>query len=98
MKVSSPLQHRIIRVLTVALAVVALAASTASAMPAPLDQPTSTSGEPVVIEPAPVVQTVDNGFDWDSAAIGAGAAGALLLLVSLGGFTYRSRHQMNINH
>lgn len=92
MKVSSPLQYRIIRVLTVALAVVALAASTASAMPAPQDQPVSSDPGPF-IEPAPVIQTVDNGFDWDSAAIGAGAAGALLLLVSLGGFTYRSRHQ-----
>jgi len=91
MKVSSHHQHRIIRVLTVALAVVALAASTASAMPAPTDQPVSIDTGPL-IEPAPVVQTVDNGFDWDSAAIGAGAAGALLLLVSLGGFTYRSRH------
>jgi hypothetical protein len=92
MKVSSHHQHRITRVLTVALAVAALAAPTASAMPAPIGQPAS-SGEPVFIEPAPVVQTVDSGFDWDSAAISAGAAGALLLLVSLGGFTYRSRHQ-----
>ena len=86
-------QHRITRSLTVALAVAALAAPTASAMPAPLDQPE------VVIEPAPVVQTVDGGFDWDSAAIGAGGAGALLLLVSLGGFTYRSRHHgIGISH
>ncbi len=40
---------------------------------------------------------IDNGFDWDSAAIGAGGAGALLLLVSLGGFTYRVRHNDHIN-
>ncbi|HYH88035.1 MAG TPA: hypothetical protein VEX67_02310 [Solirubrobacteraceae bacterium] len=94
MKVSSHHQHRITRLLTVALAVAALAAPTASAMPAPVDQP-----QEVVIEPAPVVQTVDGGLDWDSAAIGAGGAGALLLLVSLGGFTYRSRHHdMRINH
>ena len=33
---------------------------------------------------APVVQTVDEGFDWDSAAIGAGGAGGLLLLVVVG--------------
>ena len=31
------------------------------------------TAEPVVIEP--VVQSVDEGFDWTSAAIGAGAAG-----------------------
>ena len=92
-------QHRITRSLTVALAVAALAAPTASAMPAPQDQPVSSSGEPVFVEPAPVVQTVDGGFDWDSAAIGAGGAGALLLLVSLGGFTYRSRHHgIGISH
>jgi hypothetical protein len=79
--------HRFTRVLAVGLTAAALAAPAASAAPAPLDRP-------VVIEPepAPVVQTVDNGFDWDSAAIGAGGAGALLLLVSLGGFTYRLRH------
>ena len=39
---------------------------------------------------------MDSGFDWDSAAIGAGGAGALLLLVAAGGFTYRSRHDHNI--
>ena len=89
-------QYRIIRVLTVALAVVALAASTASAMP---PSPDAQGNGEFVIEPTPVVQTVDDGFDWDSAAIGAGGAGALLLLVSLGGFTYRSRHQhVRISH
>ncbi len=79
--------HRLARLVAVSLTAAALAAPAASARPAPPDQP-------VVIEPdpAPVVQTVDNGFDWDSAAIGAGGAGALLLLVSLGGFTYRTRH------
>jgi hypothetical protein len=84
-------QHRVTRVLAVTLAAVALAAPAANARPAPLDQP-------VVIEPepAPVVQTVDDGFDWDSAAIGAGGAGALLLLVALGGSTFRSRHDHDI--
>jgi hypothetical protein len=79
--------HRLARLVAVSLTAAALAAPAASARPAPLDQPVAI--EP---EPAPVVQTVDNGFDWDSAAIGAGGAGALLLLVSLGGFTYRTRH------
>jgi hypothetical protein len=78
--------HRLARLVAVSLTAAALVAPAASARPAPLDPP-------VVIapEPAPVI-TVDNGFDWDSAAVGAGGAGALLLLVSLGGFTYRSRH------
>lgn len=80
------LHHRISRMVAVGLAVGALAAPAAIAKPAPLDPP-------VVIEPEPArVVTIDNGFDWDSAAIGAGGAGALLLLVSVGGFTHRSRH------
>jgi hypothetical protein len=78
--------HRLARLVAVSLTAAALAAPAASARPAPRDQPVVIAPEP------PVVQTVDNGFDWDSAAIGAGGAGALLLLVSLGGFTYRTRH------
>jgi hypothetical protein len=78
--------HRLARLVAVSLTAAALAAPAASARPAPLDQP-------VVIDPEPgQIVTIDDGFDWDSAAIGAGGAGALLLLVSLGGFTYRSRH------
>ena len=53
-----------------------------------------TTGEPFVIEPeAPVVQSVDEGFDWASAAIGAGIAGGMILLISWGGVTYRHRHE-----
>ena len=37
------------------------------------------------------MQSVDEGFDWDSVAIGAGAAGALVLLIGVGGTTYRHR-------
>ena len=94
MKVSSHhRQHRITRLLTVALAVAALAAPTASAMPAPVDQPAGRH------RAGPCRAGRRPGFDWDSAAIGAGGAGALLLLVSLGGFTYRWRHHdMRINH
>ena len=85
--------HRITRLVTISLAAGALAAPAASARPAPADTPSS--GEPVFIEPdpAPVVQSVDEGFDWGSAAIGAGGAGALILLVSAGGITYRHRHE-----
>ena len=80
--------HRITRLVLVGLAVVALAAPAASARPAPADTPVPS------IEPAPpVVQSVDEGFDWASAAIGAGAAGGLILLISWGGMTYRHRHE-----
>ena len=87
MKVS---HHRITRLAAAALIAGALAAPAASARPAGSDTP----GEPVVIEPAaPVVQSVDDGLDWASAAIGAGAAGGLILLIGVGGTTYRHRHE-----
>ena len=84
MKVS----HRITRLVLIGLAVVALAAPVASARPAPADTPTG----PVQPE-APVVLSVDDGFDWASAAIGAGIAGGLVLLLVWGGVTYRHRHE-----
>ena len=86
MKVS----HRITRLVLIGLAVLALAAPAASATPAPADaQP----AERVVIGPAPVVQPIDDGFDWASAAIGAGFAGGIILLIAWGGVTYRHRHE-----
>ena len=87
MKVS----QRITRLVTAGLIAGALAAPAASARPAGPDTP----GEPVVIDPvpAPVVQSVDDGFDWASAAIGAGAAGGLILLIGVGGTGYRHRHE-----
>ena len=84
--------HRITRLVAVGLAAGAIAAPVASAMPAPPDTPQSSS-EPVTIEPAPVVQSIEEGFDWASAAIGAGGAGALILLISGGGISYRHRHE-----
>jgi hypothetical protein len=88
MKVS----HRITRLLLIGLAVLALAAPVASARPGSQD---ATPAVPVQIEPdaAPVVQSVDTGFDWASAAIGAGVAGGLILLVGWGGVTYRHHHE-----
>jgi len=88
MKVS----NRITRLVLIGLAVLALAAPAANARPAPAD-PVDT-GQPFVLEPeAPVVQSVDDGFDWASAAIGAGFAGGIILLVAWGGVTYRHRHE-----
>jgi hypothetical protein len=85
MKVS----HRITRLVLIALAVLALAAPAASAVPAGPDQQPA---ERVVVNP-PVVPSVDNGFDWASAAIGAGFAGGIILLIGWGGVTYRHRHE-----
>jgi hypothetical protein len=80
--------HRITRLVLVGLAVLALAAPVASARPAPADTPAPS------VEPAPpVVQSVDEGFDWASAAVGAGAAGGIILLISWGGMTYRHRDE-----
>ena len=94
MKVS----HRITRLVLIGLAVLALAAPVTSARPAPADR--VDTGEPFVLEPeAPVVQSVDQGFDWASAAIGAGIAGGIILLVGWGGVTYRHRHErMSVAH
>ena len=88
MKVS----HRITRLTTAALLTGALAAPAASALPV-TDPPIDNGRGPVVIKPAPVVPSVDDGFDWTSAAIGAGAAGGLILLIGAGGTTYRHRHE-----
>jgi hypothetical protein len=87
MKVS----HRITRLATAGLVVGALAAPAASARPAPLDAPIPPGSDPVVIEPAPAPVVIDDGFDWGSAAIGAGAAGGFILLIGAGGTTYRHR-------
>ena len=84
MKVS----HRITRLVLIGLAVLALAAPVASARPAPADTPTGP------VQPAaPVVLSVDDGFDWASAAIGAGIAGGIVLLLVWGGVTYRHHHE-----
>ena len=85
MKVS----HRITRLVLIGLAVLALAAPAASAVPA---SPDRQPAERVVIDP-PVVQSIDDGFDWASAALGAGIAGGIILLVVWGGVNYRHRHE-----
>jgi hypothetical protein len=55
----------------------------------------------VTSEPAPadapvVVRRIDAGFDWGSAAIGAGGAGALIVIVALGGLAYTGRHRIGV--
>ena len=85
--------NRITRLVAIGLATGAIVAPAATAMPAPPDSSVPSSSEPVAIEPAPVVQSVNAGFEWGSAAIGAGAAGALILIISGGGISYRHRHE-----
>lgn len=87
--------NRMTRLVTIGLG--AIAAPAATAMPAPPDSAVPSSSEPVAIEPEPVVQSVNEGFDWGSAAIGAGAAGALIVL-SLGGLggSVRNSNRMRV--
>jgi hypothetical protein len=98
-------QHRftrLARLLATAMTAAALAAPAAVARPA-LDPPPSAGDRAATtaIEPEPnpaeapvVVRQIDTAFDWGSAAIGAGGAGALLVLVSLGGFFYATRNRI----
>jgi len=79
--------HRFARTLGAGVAAMAILAPVAGAMPAGPDPPSSPDQRT-----APVVKGIDEGFDLASAALGAGAAGALIMLVSVGGTTYRRRH------
>lgn len=87
--------RRLTRAVAGALAVTALAAPTAVARPVdPASGWTASppaSSQSHAAAPAPtVIRTIDDGFDWDSAGIGAGAAAAIILL-SLGGVRAGSR-------
>ena len=94
------------RSLAAGLAVAALAAPAQAAPilePGSGDTPQSSGAELRGLEPEPVTAdspavttTIDDGFDWGSAAIGAGGAGALIVLVSLGGLAYASRGRMPV--
>ncbi len=92
--------HRLTRALAAGVTAAALAAPAAVARP--IDGPDEPlrpdPGPTVVVEPeqAPVVQRIDQGFDWGSAAIGAGGAGALVVIVALGGTAYTTRHRVGV--
>lgn len=91
--------RRVTRALAVALTAGAVAAPSAFAGPAIGGD--GGNGAPAATEPDPapvIVRTVDQGFDVGSAAIGAGGAGALLVLVSLGGFAWAARHPRSVAH
>jgi hypothetical protein len=82
--------RRLTRALAGALAVAALAAPSAAARPAlePGDRPASGSSQAIELQSdsgVPVVtRSTDTGFDWGSAAVGAGGAAAVLLLIGAG--------------
>jgi hypothetical protein len=90
--------HHFARALGVGLAAAALAAPSALAR---VDPPATTpfnsrEADPTVPAAPVVVRTVDDGFDWGSAAIGAGGAGALVMVVALGGVAYTTRHRIGV--
>jgi hypothetical protein len=98
------ISHRLARLLVAGVAAGALAAPPALARP--IDRGLSVSpdrGTTGAVEPEPppsdarvVVRHIDAGFDWGSAAIGVGGAGALIVLVSFGGFAYASRDRVRV--
>ena len=74
------------RSLAAGLAAAALAAPAAQAAPIlePGTRDTALSTEPVTVDSPAITTTIDEGFDWGSAAIGAGCAAAVLLLGAAG--------------
>ena len=95
---------RIHKIIATATAILALAAPSALAVPAerfigPVDS-TNLSEEQLGLtgqtssgsERAPVTTSLDNGFDWGAAGVGAAVAGGLLLL-SVAGFGVVSRRR-----
>ena len=65
-----------------------LVPAVASARPADAVPPTARSAPAVTVEPS------GSGFDWGSAAVGAGAAGGLVLIAA-GGFAGAYRFRIN---
>jgi hypothetical protein len=71
-----------LRILAPAAAALALAAPSAPAHPA-VDAPNHNSAAEYAA-PAPTVQSRADGFDWESAAIGAGGVAGLVALLAAG--------------
>ena len=93
------------RALAAGAAVAALAAPPASARIDPPPTPAFNAGRAAPTAaagsesgpgnpPVVIVRNVEDGFDWGAAAIGAGGVGALIVLVSAGGFAYTTRHRI----
>jgi hypothetical protein len=79
---------RITRITAVALSAAACAAPAANAAPAP--EPGGNKPGP---QATPTVVTLDRGFDWGSAAAGAGGSASLLLVTAAGAFALTRRHR-----
>lgn len=95
----SRFRKRLIRTITAALAVSAIAAPVANAITAEEyrgalsgDSNAATGSGGGGVSPT-VTSTVDDGFDFGSAAIGAGSATALLLVAGAGGVALSRRHR-----
>ncbi len=100
----APRTHRLARTLAASLAVAALAAPAAAARPAydapyprdsgpattPVEAAATSAPAPTLAQAPPVVRSIDDGFDWGAAAIGAGAA-AGIALIGVGGVSSRRR-------
>jgi hypothetical protein len=89
--------HRHRSSIAIALAAAALAAPAAQARP--MDPPinTFTEEEQRALRgesAAPRVQSTDTGFDWGSAAVGAGAGAGMLALIAVGGLSAGGRRRL----
>lgn len=96
--------HRLTRTVAASLAVAALTAPTAAARPAydtpyprdsgpattPVEAASTSAPAGPLAEAPPVVRSIDDGFDWGAAGIGAGAAAGIALL-GVGGVSSRRR-------
>jgi hypothetical protein len=92
-------RHRLTKAFAGALALTAIAAPNAGALPAEMVQGSADPGSPSSTEaPAPTVtRTIDDGFDWGSFAIGAGAVGATVLIAASGATAVsHRRHRIGV--
>jgi hypothetical protein len=80
--------RRFARSFAVALTVTAIAAPAAAARPIGETHPIGIESGSAPAAPT-VITTTERGFDWGSAGLGAGAAGAIVLL-SFAGFSFKS--------
>jgi hypothetical protein len=81
----------------IAAGVAAAAIFAPSAVARPIDTPEEAlRSDAATTEQPVVVHEIDDGFDWGSAAIGAGGTGALVVIVALGGLAYTTRHRLGV--
>lgn len=87
-----PAHHRSFAKRSLGLAVAAAMLAAPVAHASPMLEPGSGDASPLP-DPRPpsVTTTIDQGFDWGSAAIGAGSAGALLVLIGTAGYASHGR-------